>query len=239
MRFSRKKVVNWEAPEYKRARFHYLLQIIYGESLAVDYCTLMSEFAPTEEARDFLLQQKIEEDKHLELLTDMVTKMERPPQKISPSMNKLHALMEPALANRDWPACILIQNFVVEGLAVTLCQQQGEYGDDEIHTVFNTIIKDEVKHVAFGVRELKKILEADTDGSVRRRLVRIQRQALFHSVMLFRDLAPDADELGLGWDDLAEKVVRDHMERIAEAGFHLPLVDRLFLKTAVAFFVII
>ena len=239
MRFSRKKVIDWESDEYQRARYHYLLQILYGESLATDYCSAMSTFAPTKEASDFLLQQKKEEDTHLELLTDVVSKMPRPPEHISHHMNKLHALMEPALATKDWPVCILVQNFIVEGLAITLCQEQGKAGDDTIRRVFSTILKDEVGHVAFGVKELKKVLASDIDGSKRKRLIRTQRKALYHSVLLFKDLAPDAGKIGMQWDDLAEKVVRDHMDRIKEAGFHLPLFDRTLLQAAISFFVLI
>ena len=239
MRFARKRIIDWESHEYKRARFHYLLQILYGESLAIDYCETMSTFAPTKEAKNFLLQQQEEENAHLELLTDVVSKMERPPERVSLHMNKLHKLMEPALKEKDWPACILVQNFIVEGLAITLCEQQGEYGDEVIHQVFDTILKDEVRHVAFGVQELRKVLESDTDGTMHKRLVRIQRKALYHAVMLFKDLAPDADDLGMQWDDLAEKVVRDHMNRIKQAGLNLPFLDRVFLKGAIAFFVAI
>lgn len=239
MRFSRKKKIDWESQEYKHARYHYLLQIIYGESLATNYCSIMSTFAPTKEAKEFLLQQQKEEDTHLELLSDVVAKMDRPNEHISPHMSKLHKLMEPALEEKDWSTCILIQNFIVEGLAVTLCEQQGEYGDDVIHKVFSTIIKDEVRHVAFGVQELKKILETDTNGLIRKKLIRAQRKALFHAVMLFGDLAPDAGKLGMEWDDLAEKVVRDHIDRITQAGFHLPFFDRMFLKAAVVFFAVI
>lgn len=74
---------------------------------------------------------------HLELLTDVVAHMDRPNEHISSHMGKLHKLMEPALEEKDWSTCILVQNFIVEGLAVTLCEQQGEYGDDVIHTVFS------------------------------------------------------------------------------------------------------
>ncbi len=231
-----KKNINWESDEYERARFHYLLQILYGESLAINYCSRMSAFAPSVEARNFLLRQQQDEDAHLELLTDVVSKMPRPNEHISSHMNKLHALMEPALMNSDWPTSLLIQNFIVEGLAVTLCEQQGKYADDTIHQVFTLIIKDEVRHVAFGVQELKRVLEKDTSGQVRKKLILTQRYALYHAIMLFKDLAPDADELGMRWNELAEKVVRDHLLRIKAANFRLPLFDRMFLRGTLALF---
>ena len=118
-------------------------------------------------------------------------------------------------------------------------EKKGKYGDEKIHQVFERIVKDEVRHVEFGIQELKKIIDADTNGTVQKKLIRIQRKTLFHAVLLFKDLAPDADDIGIKWDDLAEKVLREHMERIKRAGLRLPLMDRLFLKIAIAFFVAI
>ena len=228
--------IDWESYAYKRARFHYVLQIIYGEALAIDYCTVMSSFAPTEEAKQFLLQQKKEEDAHLELLTDVVSKMDRPHERISPATKKLHKIMKKVLKEKDWPGSILVQNFIVEGLALSLCEQQGAYGDDTIHAVFSTIITDEVRHVAFGVDELKKVLESQTDRRVYRNLIWIQRKSLFYAIMIFKDLARDANKIGVGWDNLAYKVLHDHMDRITQAGFRLPLFDRVFLTCAIMFF---
>ena len=239
MRFGRKKNIDWESEEYKRARFHYLLQIIYGESLATNYCHTMSTFAPTDAACDFLLQQQQEEGTHLELLTDVVSAMDRPPVYISKQMHKMHDIMNGALEKKDWASCILVQNFIVEGLSLTLCQQQGKYGDEKIHQVFDRILKDEVRHVEFGIQELKKIIDADSNGTIQKKLIRIQRKTLYRAILLFKDLAPDADDIGIAWDDLAEKVVREHMERIARAGLRLPWADRIFLKSAIAFFVAI
>ena len=232
--------IDWESDEYKRARFHYLLQLLYAESLAAHYSEMMAVFAPTNEARDFLLQQQHEEDVHLELLTDTVAQIDRPLRvHVSNQTKKLHTMMTAALEKKDWAACILIQNFIVEGLALTLCDQQGKYGDEKIHQVFERILKDEVRHVEFGVQELRKVILVDTDSTVRKKLIRIQRKTLYHAVLLFKDLAPDADDIGIKWDDLAEKVLREHMERIKRAGLRLPLPDKLFLKSAIAFFVAI
>jgi 1,2-phenylacetyl-CoA epoxidase catalytic subunit len=239
MRFFRKKNVDWESEAYKRARFHYLLQIIYGESLAENYCQTMSTFAPTADARDFLLQQQREEDAHLELLTDMVSHMVQPNVPISKHARKLHDRMERALIEQDWATCLMIQNFIIEGFSITLCGQQGKYGDGEIHRVFERIVRDEKNHVAFGVRELKKLIDADTDGALQKKLAGIQRRILFRSILFFKDIAPDADDLGIAWDDLGERMMREHLERIAQVGLRLPFLDRLFLQTALTFFALL
>ncbi|MFZ2522912.1 MAG: hypothetical protein WAW92_00830 [Minisyncoccia bacterium] len=89
------------------------------------------------------------------------------------------------------------------------------------------------------MQELKKVLEKDIDGKVRRELIWVQRKALYHAALLFKDLAPDAGALGLGWDDLSKKVLSDYADRIKEANFHLQLFDRIFLRSVIAFFSIV
>ena len=236
MRFSRSKAIDWDSPEYKQARFHYLLQILFGESLAENYCLRMSEFAPSQEARDFLVVQNKEESGHLELLTDAVSGMERSPDHVSTHLRKLHLIMEGVLARKDWAGAIFVQNFIVEGLVVTLFQEQRKYADPVIENVFSKIINDEIRHVTFGIEELQKVLAADHDGFIAKHLILLQRKTLFHAVLFFNDLAWDADDLGMHWDDLARVVVEDHVERIKRAGLHLPLADRLFLRAAYLFF---
>jgi hypothetical protein len=51
---------NTQSEEYKNARYHYLLQVVFGEVSAIDYCKTIAEFAPTQEAKEFLLQQQKE-----------------------------------------------------------------------------------------------------------------------------------------------------------------------------------
>ena len=236
MRLARHTKIDWDSPEYKQARFHYLLQILFGESLAENYCLRMSEFAPSQEARDFLVVQNREESAHLELLTEAVAGMERSPDHVSAHLRKLHSIMEGVLARKDWAGAIFVQNFIVEGLVVTLFREQKKYADPVIEDVFSKIIGDEIRHVAFGIEELRKVLAEDQGGSIARHLVSLQRQTLFHAVLFFNDLAWDADDLGMHWDDLARTVVEDHTERIQRAGLHLPAVDRLFLRAAYLFF---
>ncbi len=231
------KKVNINDENYQKARFHYLLQILFGESLAINYSKTIANFAPTEESKNFLLRQQKEEESHLELLSDYVASIDRPKVTISKHMKGLHNIMERALEKKDYPASILVQNFIVEGLVIVLIEEMSKHGDDKLKELCDKIIKDEVFHVAFGVSELKK--ELLKNSKLNRKLSNIQRLALFRAVLSFTDLALEARYMGIAWDDLARKVVEDHLIRIKDAGLKIPFYDKLILRTAIWFFVIV
>lgn len=237
MKILRNKKVNIEDKNYQEARFHYLLQILFGESLAINYSKTIASFAPSKESQDFLLRQQKEEESHLELLSDYVASIDRPAVKISKHMKELHNIMEKSLEKKDYPASILVQNFIVEGLVIVLIEEMSKHGDEKLKKLCLKINKDEVSHVAFGVSELKK--ELLKDSKLNKKLSNIQRLALFRAVLFFTDLAIEASYMGIAWDDLARKVVENHLTRIKDAGLKIPFYDKLLLKVAIWFFIIV
>ena len=229
---TQKQNTDYGSESYKKARFHYLLQIIFGESLAINYCKTIATFAPSAEARDFLLQQQIEEETHLELLTEYVAHIDRPHVPISSNMRRLHAVMDKVLEDKDYAKSVFVQNFIVEGLVITLLEEMSRHGDEGLKSLCDKIISDEVRHVQFGVDELKSIL-SQNDKRIYSELIAIQRRTLLPSILLFFNLAVDARKLGIDWDVLAAKTIEKHTGHIRAADFHLPLLDRMFLTICV------
>ena len=219
---------DFDSEGYKKARFHYLLQILFGESLAIDYCKTIAEFAPNTAARDFLLKQQREEEKHLELLTDYVSNIDRPHVPISKNMRKLHVVMDKALEEKNYTKSIFVQNFIVEGLVITLLEEMSKHGDVGLKKICDDIISDELRHVQFGVDQLREILSENND-KVYSELIKIQRKTLIPAILLFFNLAVDAKKLGIAWDELAQKTIEKHNQHIDGAGLHLPLFDKVFL----------
>ncbi len=225
-----------DSETYAKARYHYLLQIVYGETIAIDYCRIMSSFAPTIEARDFLLQQQKEEDTHLELLTDYVGSHSRTDALISSHLKKLDELMSQAIEKRDYVECVFIQNFIVEGLNVSLLRELEHHTDGILSEISTTILRDELQHMEFGVTEIQKILQEDTSGEMRKKLIRLQRKVLFHATLLAVDLTRESRDLGIPMSELAEKTLGDHLQRISRAGFALPFTERFLLRGMLLFF---
>ncbi len=225
-----------DSEKYAKARYHYLLQIVYGETIAIDYCRIMSTFAPTTEAKNFLLQQQREEDTHLELLTDYVGSHLRTDALVSSHLRKLDQLMSRAIEERDYTQCVFIQNFIVEGLNISLLQELEHHTDGALSEISTIILRDEIRHLEFGVTELKRILEEDTNGEIRKKLIRLQRSVLFHATLLSMDLARESKDLGIPMSELSKKTLEAHMQRISKAHFILPFIDKVLLRGVLLFF---
>ncbi len=224
---------------YAKARYHYLLQIIFGETIAIDYCRRMSLFAPTEEASKYLIQQQNEEDAHLDMLTTYVGVHPRPEVLISPSLKKLDAIATDTVNRKNYVEAIFVQNFIVEGLNVTLLKELIHHTDSNLSEMCVKILKDEVGHAEFGVTEMKRILDEDKSRKLRKRLIQLQRKTLFYSTGLALSLAREAKDLGIPMKEFAKRVLDEHLERVALIDLPLPFLDRLLFKFAIIFLSIV
>ena len=224
-----------ETPEYFKARYYYLLQIIFGETIAIDYCKTMATFAPYEEAKTFLLKQQQEEELHLEMLVDYVGVNPRPNVLISPYLKKLDAIMQDAVDRKDYIDSVFIQNFIVEGLNISLLTELEHHADSNLSELSTKILRDEIGHMEFGIMEVRRILSENPSKELLRKLIKLQRITLFYSTGLAMTLAREAKYLGIPLDEFVKKVVSEHLERIKKSGFPLPLLDRVLCKGVIIF----
>lgn len=225
--------------DYSRVRYHYLLQIIFGETIAIDYCRTMSTFAPNEEARAFLLKQQKEEDTHLEMLTEYVGLHPRPLVTVSFWLKRLDAVMSAAILEKKYVDCIFIQNFIVEGLNISLLRELEHHSDGVLSELCSKILHDEIGHMEFGVTELRSILKEDQSLKTRKRLLWLQRKVLLYATGLAITLAREAKHLGIPIYEFGEKTVSEHARRIEVAGFPMPFFDRILFKSVLTIFKVI
>lgn len=230
---------NIDSKEYTKARYHYLLQIIFGETIAIDYCRTMASFTNNEEASTFLLQQQKEEELHLDMLTEYVGMHPRPAVLISPYLKRLDDVMRDAIDKKDYVACVFIQNFIVEGLNISLLKELEHHSDVVLSELSTKILKDEMRHMEFGVTEIKRILQENNSPVLLKKLIWLQRKTLFYSTGLAMTLAREAKDLGIPMDEFAKTALDDHFDRISRAGLPLPYIDTLLFKTAILFLKVI
>ena len=228
-------IPNIESEAYYTARYHYLLQIIFGETIAIDYCKTMATFAPNKAASVFLLQQQSEEELHLDMLTEYVGNNPRPHVLISPYLKKLDATMKDAIERKDYIECIFIQNFIVEGLNISLLRELEHHTDSTLSELCSKILQNEIGHMEFGISEVRRILEEDTSIVIRKRLIKLQRITLFYSTGLAMTLALEAKDLGIPMKEFAENVLKEHLDRIAQVNFPLPFLDTILFKGMILF----
>jgi|GEM_PF-6197545 len=224
-----------ESIAYYKARYHYLLQILFGETLASDYCRRMSAFAPNHAATKYLLQQQTEEDAHLEMLTDYVGSNPRPQALISPHLLKLHEMMSEAIGAKDYEACIFIQNFIVEGVNISFLRELEHHADGKLSELCSKILADEVGHMEFGVTEIKRILEQNKSKNLRKKFNRLQRKIFYHFLGLVPMLVRESKDIGIPATEFAKKALEEHLDRIAQAHYPLPLIDKVLAYTLLFF----
>jgi 1,2-phenylacetyl-CoA epoxidase catalytic subunit len=226
---------NTQSDAYAKARYHYLLQILFGETMAIDYCKTMATFAPSQEASDFLIRQQGEEDTHLDLLTEYVGSHLRPEVLISPALKKLHYLMADAIQRRDYAASVFVQNFIVEGLNISLLHELEHHTDGALSELATRILKDEIRHMEFGIAEIRRMLGNDKDGSLAKTLRKLHRVSLWHASMLAASLSQEARALGIPMGEFTKKTVEEHFGRIRSVNFPLTWLDRTYMRTIEAF----
>ena len=224
-----------ESEKYHKTKYHYLLQIIFGETISIDYCRIMATFAPNKKASIFLLQQQAEEEDHLEMLTDYVEKHPRPQVPVSSYLKKIDEIMSDAIKRRDYTDCVLIQNFIVEGLNISLLKELEHHTDGVLSELSTKILRDEITHMEFGVQEMKRIFSENASPFLIKKCIRLQRRILFYSTGLAMTLAREAKYLGIPMNEFASNVLSDHYTRISRANFPLPFIDRILFSGMILF----
>jgi 1,2-phenylacetyl-CoA epoxidase catalytic subunit len=227
---------NTQSEEYKNARYHYLLQVVFGEVSAIDYCKTIAEFAPTQEAKEFLLQQQKEEEKHLDMLTSYLVERKGADTSLVYLVKRLDDIIREHITNKDYVQSIFLQHFFVEGLNVSLLKELEHHADGELSELVREILNDEVRHVEFGVRELRRILEEDTSNIIRKELAKSQRKITYTAILLFFKTALDLKRMSLPLPEALAKTIREYKMNLSRIGLPLPLLDRLVLKSLVILF---
>ncbi len=216
---------------YAKARHHYLTQIIYGEVLAKDYCKEMAKFAPTDQAKEFLLKQQSQEEEHLEMLTEYVTTHTRPVVSISKYIKKMHTMMDKAIAEKDYVTCVFGQNFIVEALNVSFLNEIAHHADGGLSELCQKILKEELAHEEFGVTEMKRILR----GGENRKLLLLYRKTFFYASLLALSLSLESKDIGIPMDEFARNTIIHQKERLKDIGLTLHFLDELLFSAVMRF----
>lgn len=148
--------------------------------------------------------------------------------------------MADAIIRNDYIESIFIQNFIVEGLNISLLQELTHHTDSTLSELSGKILADEYGHRDFGVEEIKRILEEEKENKMlRKKLIRVQRNVLFYGTWLALTLAKEAKYLGIPASEFGKKAVEEHYERVLYVKLPLPLIDRgLFLLVRFIFSVL-
>jgi len=145
-------------PEQKREFAHRsaaqtLSQFLHGEQGALMVASQLVSCAPTHDAKLYAASQTFDEARHVEVFHRYLTERCRMIYPINPN---LKFLLDKVLTDERWDLKFIGMQILIEGLALAAFQTIRESTKDPVlRDVLDLVMRDEGRHVAFGVNYLE------------------------------------------------------------------------------------
>jgi hypothetical protein len=142
----------------RRASAQTLSQFLHGEQGALMVASQLVSCAPTHDAKLYAASQTFDEARHVEVFHRYL--MERC-QMIYPINPNLKFLLDKVLTDERWDLKFIGMQILIEGLALAAFQTIKETTPDPLlRDIVELVIRDEGRHVAFGVNYLEDWIRA-------------------------------------------------------------------------------
>lgn len=139
-----------------------------GEIMAIENYGEMVHLMPDTDSKIETVHQAKEECKHILLLEKLAKNIGFPitDQMIEPQWVNVREHFHEAARKKDLAACLIIQDLMVESLAIGLYKvfASAANGDHETQTVAANLLKDELDHLEIGVKRIKNLMDQDSDA---------------------------------------------------------------------------
>lgn len=195
----------------------------YGEHGAKIVSAQLTCMAPTNESAKFLATQTMDEARHVEVFEGILGFIDT----IHPMNPFLNAFLSDVARTKCMVSKLIGMNLLVEGLALSsfrmiLTNLKGglnvsEQGYRAIGEPIEAIVRDESRHVGFGVVFLPDLMSKLS----RRRKAELRLRQLGWLGLIYGSVKyhqRDQEILGLDYVALLESVLNDHERRIQECG---------------------
>jgi ribonucleotide reductase beta subunit family protein with ferritin-like domain len=210
-------------------------QLYYGERGAQVISSQLCSMIDDSEAANFLSTQAMDEARHVEIFASMLARA----GKIYPMNPFLNALLTDMMRCDKLEEKLVGMNLLVEGLALSVFKFTLKLFDREprykselgelIYDAIKLILKDESRHVGFGVVYLPGRLRAMS----RRRRAELQARLVAWMGLLFGSVRYHKREsaiVGIPYMDILSDILADHQARVNEMGVgHIITGERLSL----------
>ncbi len=138
-----------------------LSQIVHGEQGALLVASQLVSCAPTYNAKLYAASQTFDEARHVEVFNKYL--QERVGWNY-PVMPGLKALLDKILSDPRWDLKFIGMQIIIEGLALAAFERQRAAAMDPLlKDIFYLVIRDEARHVTFGVNYLEEFVATLSD----------------------------------------------------------------------------
>jgi hypothetical protein len=146
-----------------------LSQFLHGEQGALLATAQIVNTVPWTEGKFYAASQVADEARHVEVYRRYLTEKLPHAYPVNPH---LHTLLGQIIRESRWDMTYLGMQIMVEGLALAAFGMMHLMNPHErlLHQITNYVIRDEARHVAFGVLSLEEVYRDMTDGERRERV---------------------------------------------------------------------
>jgi len=139
-----------------------------GENIAVQNYSEMVPLMATVEGKIEVVNQAKEEAKHILLLEKLAQRLGFPIDEtmLQDDWPKVRATFHEAARKGDLAGCLIIQDLMIESLAIGLYSTfaDADNGDEDTRRVAASLLKDEIDHLDIGLRRIGELMAADSEA---------------------------------------------------------------------------
>jgi fatty aldehyde decarbonylase len=139
-----------------------------GEIMAIENYSEMVHLMPDTDAKIETVNQARQECKHILLLEKLANRLGFPIDEtmVEPQWTAIRADFHEAVRKKDLPACLIIQDLMVESLAIGLYKVFASAANEDQETVgvAATLLKDELEHLEIGVKRIQTEMKRDPEA---------------------------------------------------------------------------
>ena len=169
-----------KAEFHQRSQAQTLSQFLHGEQGALMVASQLVSCAPTHDAKLYAASQTFDEARHVEVFHKYLMERCRMIYPINPS---LKLLLDKVLTDPRWDLKFIGMQILIEGLALAAFQTIHQTTDDPLlRDIVGLVMRDEGRHVAFGVNYLEDWIRALPQDQIEERA-----QFAYEACVVMRD----------------------------------------------------
>ena len=186
-----------------------LSQFLHGEQGAMLVASQLVSCAPTYQAKLYAASQTFDEARHVEVFARYIKEIHG----IEYPINKnLKALIDKILSDERWDLKFIGMQIIIEGLALAAFQTTKETSNCPLlRQLVHYVIRDEARHVTFGVNYLQEFLETLSEQEVEDRAMFAYEACVVMRARIINTELP-AKWFGISEEEILEMVVNDETQ---------------------------
>jgi len=178
-----------------------LSQFLHGEQGALLVASQLVSCAPTYQAKLYAASQTFDEARHVEVFNRYIQQVHG----LEYPINKnLKSLLDKILTDPRWDLKFIGMQIIIEGLALAAFQSTKETSNCPLlRQLVHYVIRDEARHVTFGVNYLEEFLQTLSEEELEERAM-----FCFEACVVMRDRIINT-ELPAKWFNMSEDAIRE------------------------------